>query len=257
PIATANPGEVAALETSDPVVAPQTFTEISDFEDEEIAVVQGVLTYYTTEKIGGIPVEYPNSGEAVTALVNGDVTGFMHAYTLVSAIAAGDNLFDVVPVPKDVFSALLAAFSTNEDMVASFNDFLAGVTQDGTLADMEARWIGADVDLTQRIPYIALNEDAGAQSLVVATSSDSIPFAFQNEIGSLTGYSIELAERFASYLGFNVVFIDMPFADLITSIADGQADIGIANVAITPQRAELVTFTDPYFEETHGILTLR
>ena len=252
PIYTANPDEIAANER-----LAQTFTEVTDFEGQEIAVVTGVLTYNTTEKIGGIPVEYPNSDEAVVALVNGEVAGFMHAYTLVSALAAQDNLFAVVEVPKTVFSALLAAFSNDDALVSEFNDFLVGLEADGTLADMESRWIGAGADLSQRIPFIELSQAADAETLVVTTSSDSIPFAFQNEMGSLTGYSIEMAERFAASLGMNVVFVNVPFADLISTVADGGAQFGIANVAITPQRAELVTFTDPYFEETHGILTLQ
>ena len=225
------------------------------FAGKDIAVITGVLTYDTTEKIGGNPVEYSDSASAVEAVRSGSVAGFMHALSLVQVMADeyGDE-FTVVPIPYDIFSAQIGGFSHDQAIIDRFNAFFADIEADGTLDEVRDRWFGSGRDLSAPMPTIDNKGENGAIS--VAVCSDSAPYVFIGADGSYSGYSIELALRFGAYEGKTVEFSDMDFADLITYVSGQKADFGIANMAITEERAESVLFTAPIFDERHGVLVL-
>ncbi len=230
--------------------APVTHT---DFKGKDIAVITGVLTVNTAKEIGANPVEYGDSETAAEDVRNGRVAGYMHALTLVQAMASQTDEFEVIPIPKDIFAAEVAGFSLDQAVVERFNAFFAAAEADGTIADMSGRWFGEGMDLP--IPEIPNSGENG--NITVATCSDSSPYVFKGADGELAGFSAELALRFGAYEGKTVTFIDMPFGELITYIADGKADIGLANMAITEERKESVLFTDPIFDEGHGILIMK
>jgi polar amino acid transport system substrate-binding protein len=74
--------------------------------------------------------------------------------------------------------------------------------------------------------------------------------------GVWMGFSVELALRFGAYMGKAVEFSDVEFGRLIPYIAEKNADISLANMVITEERARLVLFTEPFCNEQHGILTM-
>ena len=229
--------------------------DYTDFKGKDIAVITGVLTYNTTEKIGAIPVNYNDSASAAEDVRQGRVAGFMHALTAVQVMAAQLDGFEVVPIPKDIFAAQVAALSHDQAVIDDFNAFLAAVRTDGTLSDMQSRWFGDKLDLDAPIPAIP---NSGENGIVkVAICSDSIPYVFMGPGGQFSGFSVELALRFGAYEGKTVEFTDMEFGGLIPYIVSKKADFGIANMAITEERKQSVLFTDPFFDEQHGILVLK
>ena len=229
----------------------------ADFAGKNIAVITGVLTYSTTEKIGGIPVVYFESSAAAEDVKAGRVDGFMHALSLVQVMADefGNDEFEVVALPKDIFSAQIGAFSHEQAIVDRFNMFLGVIKADGTLDEMKSRWFGSGRDLSLPMPEIANSRENGI--FTTAICSDSTPYVFIGSDGNYTGFSVELALRFGAYEKRAIEFADMEFAALIPYIADKKADFGLANMAITEERGRKVLFTDPYFDEQHGILVLK
>ena len=225
-----------------------------DFVDKDIAVLTGVLTYYTTQAIGANPIEYNDTVSAAEDVRLGRVDGFMHALTAVQVMAAQMEGFKAVPVPMEVFSADVAGISNDPDIIRSFNVFLSDIKADGTHAEMKGRWFSENLDLDAPIPPITNSGENGV--LRVATSSDSIPYAFVGPQRSFSGFSVELALRFGAYEGKEVEFIDMEFSGLIPFIMSNRADISLANMAITEERKQSVLFTDSFFAEQHGILIL-
>ena len=59
-----------------------------------------------------------------------------------------------------------------------------------------------------------------------------------------------LKERYQTHLSF----IPMPFSDILTQLRQGYGDIAASGFTITPERAALVDFTDPYIEDVAEIL---
>ena len=149
----------------------------------------------------------------------------------------------------------MAGLSHDQSVIDRFNIFLAATEADGTLADMKKRWFSDALDLDAPIPAIPNTGENGVIS--VAICSDSIPYVYMGANGRYSGFSVELALRFGAYEGKTVEFTDMEFGGLIPYIVSEKADIALANMAITEERRQSVLFTEPFFDEQHGILALK
>ena len=229
--------------------------DYTDFAGKNIAVITGVLTYHTTEEIGAKPVDYEDSASAAEEVRQGRVAGYMHALTAVQVMASQLKGFEVIPIPKKIFSAQIGAISHDQAVIDRFNVFLSGIKADGTLDAMQKRWFSEALNLDAPMPSIP---GAGKNGVIkVALCSDSIPYVYAGANGGYSGYSVELALRFGAHEGKKVEFIDMDFGGLIPYIVSRKADLGIANLAITEERKKSVLFTDPFFDEQHGILALK
>ncbi|MBU3844509.1 MAG: basic amino acid ABC transporter substrate-binding protein [Candidatus Anaerobiospirillum pullicola] len=96
---------------------------------------------------------------------------------------------------------------------------------------------------------------AEAETLRVGTEATYAPFEFAADDGSLTGFDVELIRAIGKEAGYDdVQVINMPFDGLIPAIMTSQIDVIIAAMTITPERAERVDFTDPYY--TSGLSVL-
>jgi len=84
-------------------------------------------------------------------------------------------------------------------------------------------------------------------TLNVGTSADYPPFAYYDDTFRLTGFDPALARELGERLGVEVQFSDIPFAELNDALQDGQIDMAIAAISVTPERREEVDFTDVYF----------
>ena len=233
---------------------PELELDYRSFEGTEIGVITGVLTYLTTEKIGGIPVYYQDSTSAMEDVRNERIKGYMHALSAVQVMASETQGFQAVPIPAEIFSAEIGAISMNQDVIDAFNLFLESQVESGMLGDMQNRWFGDNFDANLAMPEI---DNSGTEgSFTVAIAADSIPYVFIGPGGQYSGFSIELALRFGAYFDKDIHFVDMAFGGLIPYIRSEKADLGIANMAITEERKESVLFTDPFFYEQHGVLVL-
>jgi polar amino acid transport system substrate-binding protein len=62
------------------------------------------------------------------------------------------------------------------------------------------------------------------------------------------GMNIELAKRFAAYLGKDIRFDDMDFGGLIPSLTTGKIDLIAVTLMFTEERKQKINFGDPYYE---------
>ncbi len=72
------------------------------------------------------------------------------------------------------------------------------------------------------------------------------PFETKDEAGNPTGASVMLAEALGEYLDREVEIVDTAYASLIPALEQGDVDIIISSMTITPTREEVVDFSDPY-----------
>lgn len=82
------------------------------------------------------------------------------------------------------------------------------------------------------------------QGLTVAVSMNA-PWVVRGPDGALTGYDVELVNAMARDLGVRVRFVEAPFSELVGRVAGGQADLAAGGIAITPERARSVVFSEP------------
>ncbi|MEK0082850.1 transporter substrate-binding domain-containing protein [Geminicoccaceae bacterium SYSU G07066] len=94
--------------------------------------------------------------------------------------------------------------------------------------------------------------------LIVGTGSTNAPWHFEDEKGNLTGMDIAMARILAKGLfddDTKIEFVRQDPAARIPNIATGKVDITIQFMTVTPQRAQQVAFTRPYYIEGIALLT--
>ncbi|MBQ9383452.1 MAG: ABC transporter permease subunit [Ruminiclostridium sp.] len=131
----------------------------------------------------------------------------------------------------------------------SINRFIAEKNADGTLDDMFRRWA---VDKNYTMPEI---EPAASPefTLVVGTTGTVEPYSFYYE-KELTGYDVEMARRFAAWLGADIEFKVIDYSGIIAAAQSGSIDCIFANLNITDERREAIDFSDPIYPIENGIL---
>ncbi len=95
-------------------------------------------------------------------------------------------------------------------------------------------------------------------TLTVCTDVPYAPMEFEDASapGGYTGFDIELMRAIAVDLGLDLAVVT-PGWENITSgaaMAAGNCDVAAASITILPERAENVTFSDPYFSGDQSLL---
>lgn len=98
---------------------------------------------------------------------------------------------------------------------------------------------------------------ARRQGLVVGYAVEA-PFALIKPNGEVGGEAPEIARRLAPALGIaKVIFRQSQFGNLIEELRTGKIDVIAAGMFITPDRAELIAFSDPTLHVAQGLLVTR
>ena len=136
------------------------------------------------------------------------------------------------------------------DLKEKVNAFLKQAEEDGTLDDMRNRWM-VEHDMT--MPDIPEVKDPHCH-LVVGTTGLSEPYTCYVD-GELSGYDIELAKRFASWLGASFEFKLYDYEGIIPATEIGEIDCVFANLYVSSEREEAFEFSNPtYITEVGAIV---
>jgi polar amino acid transport system substrate-binding protein len=80
------------------------------------------------------------------------------------------------------------------------------------------------------------------------TTSDFPPFNYYDEDGVLTGLNVDLARSICRVLSVDCQVSELEWGDLTETVNDGAADAAVAGIAITPETAQALDFTDVYLQ---------
>lgn len=103
--------------------------------------------------------------------------------------------------------------------------------------------------------FMAIAAPASADSLADIKAAGKIRiavvpgvplFAYVDENLKLTGSDVEISRLIAEALGVEIEFVEIANAARVPTIQARTADILVGNLAITPQRKEVIDFTVPY-----------
>ena len=137
------------------------------------------------------------------------------------------------------------------DLMKKTNEFIAELRADGTLDSMWERWCAGEYE-NAKMPDIAVPEDSDI-TLKVGTSGVVPPYSFFQG-NELSGYDIELARRFAAWLGTGLKLEVYDYDAIISACAVGDVDCVMANLQVTPERSEAIAYSDILFETEIGIM---
>ena len=96
----------------------------------------------------------------------------------------------------------------------------------------------------------ALADDSATDapiSVKIATESSYKPFSYTDADGKLIGYEVELVDALCAQMQAECELISQDWDGLIPGLNAQKFDAIIAGMSITPERQEVVEFTDPYF----------
>lgn len=83
----------------------------------------------------------------------------------------------------------------------------------------------------------------------VVTDPSFVPFEMMDqETGEMVGFDMDIINEVADRAGFEVDLTTMEFAGIIPAVQTGSQEIAIAGVTITEERAQIVDFSDPYYD---------
>ncbi|MGM8885411.1 ABC transporter substrate-binding protein [Psychrobacter sp. 1U2] len=92
--------------------------------------------------------------------------------------------------------------------------------------------------------------DTTGEVLRIGTEGAYAPFNYTNADGSLGGFDIEIANALCADMEVTCEIIAQDWDGIIPGLKAGKYDAIVAAMSITPERAEQVSFTDPYFSNT-------
>ncbi len=82
------------------------------------------------------------------------------------------------------------------------------------------------------------------------------PFEYQDEKSKeYVGFDIDLIKAVAKQMGYTVQINSMGFDGLIPALLSNNIDVSISGITITPERAEKVSFSAPYYKSGLSIVT--
>jgi polar amino acid transport system substrate-binding protein len=94
--------------------------------------------------------------------------------------------------------------------------------------------------------------------LIVAVKENLFPLGFRDDAGNLAGFEIDIARGLAEAILGDPNAVELrPVNNLdrVNLVIDGEVDIAIATVTITPQRQRIASFSDPYYLDGTGFMT--
>ena len=140
-------------------------------------------------------------------------------------IAVGISPVSPIPGLKDKINAFIAEFRAN-----------------GILDDMYERWV---IRSDETMPDIPEAENP-AFTLRVGTTGTVMPYSYY--VGTeLAGYDIELARRFACWLGAKLELKVYDFGGIIPAAEAGSIDCIMSNLFYTEEKEESIPFSDVLF----------
>ncbi|MGE6331487.1 ABC transporter substrate-binding protein [Psychrobacter pacificensis] len=86
--------------------------------------------------------------------------------------------------------------------------------------------------------------------LRIATEGAYAPFNYTNADGTLGGFDVEIANAICADMQVTCEIMAQDWDGIIPGLKAGKYDAIVAAMSVTPERAEQVSFTDPYFSNT-------
>ncbi len=179
------------------------------------------------------------------------------AAMMICTVACGDNtteeLVKIIEVDLTDEAYAFVCKKGNSDLVNSMNDFMTEIKGNGTFDKIVAKYfegvgekIGYDVTTTD-----VANTD---KNLVVVTNCPFEPFEYIGDDGKIYGLDIEIAAAYAEKHGLELVIKNIGFDDIFAQVDVGYADIGMAGITVSEDRADLYDFTEPYYKASQKLI---
>ena len=141
----------------------------------------------------------------------------------------------------------------NTELVNGFNAFLTEIKANGQFDALVNKYFkgeGEKVGYTVTTTDIQNTDD----NLIVATNCPFEPFEYIGDDGKIYGLDIEIAAAYAKANNLTLVIKNIGFDDIFLQVDNGYADIGMAGITVSEDRAAIYDFTNTYYAASQKII---
>ena len=224
------------------------YTAVKDLNGKRIGVPTGTsFDRAVEEQLPDSGIAYFNTkADIVNALQSGKIEAFTMDEPAAEQILKESDGLAIVPeyMENFEFAYVFPKTDAGEVLCSRFSEYLRGISGDGTLAEIRAKWFGDDDSLKTIADY--RNFPAPNGVLKMATESEYEPFTYLKN-REVTGFDIDIAIRFCEAYGYGLEITDMRFDAILPSVQTGKADFAGSGITITEERKESVLFSEPYY----------
>lgn len=171
------------------------------------------------------------------------------------ACGGGDNAdaLKVIDVKLTEENYAFAVNKQNAELLESANTYLANIKQDGTFDEIVAKYFeGEGTPVGQTIGTY----DASKEQLVVLTNTPFSPFEYVGDDGKYYGVDMEIAQGLAAYLEMELCIIEhLNFDTICEEVSKYENGMVMAGLTVSADRAEIVNFTNTYYEASQVLIT--
>ena len=127
-----------------------------------------------------------------------------------------------------------------QQLCNQMNEFLAKIEKSGELDKLKEKWFKGD-ESGRHFTKSTLTGENG--TLKISSEAVTTPYTYIKD-GEVTGYEIELLDRFCAKYGYNYEIKVDDFGILLGDVSTGKTDIGASSIEFTEERAEKLLFSD-------------
>ncbi|MER0239351.1 ABC transporter substrate-binding protein [Fulvimarina sp. MAC8] len=108
-------------------------------------------------------------------------------------------------------------------------------------------------------PAFAQESDADKDwsNVVVGTEGAYPPFNFLDASGELQGFDVDIAKALCEEMKVECSFVTQEWDGMIPALQNGNFDLLIASMSITPERQEQIDFTNKYYNTPPALAVLK
>ncbi len=141
----------------------------------------------------------------------------------------------------------------NTALVESMNAFMEEIKTNGTFDALVAKYFEGK---GEKVGYPVTTTDVTNtdNKFIVVTNCPFEPFEYMDTDGKIYGLDIEIAAAYAQKMGLELVIKNIGFDEIFTQVEAGYADIGMAGITVSTDRAKVYDFTTPYYEASQKLI---
>lgn len=227
----------------------KTISSIDDLEGSKIGVQLGTTgdiyaSDYEGDEAGTTVERYNKITDAVQALKQGKIDCVIADEQPAIASVENEGSLVILDEPFALEEYAICIAKDNDELLEQVNGAIAELKEDGTLDSIISNYIGDDTK--GKFPYESpegVTHENG--TIVVATNATFKPYEYY-EGGEVVGIDMDIMHAIGDKLGMSIEIEDMEFDSIINAVSSHKADVGIAGMTMTEERAKSINFSTSY-----------
>lgn len=192
---------------------------------------------------------YESFEDGIIALQSGKISAFCAAYgtakRCVTSGVGGISILKGVSLAEDYpVCAGISPLAEISNAGSKVNEFISIIKADGTLADMEKRWVDEGINT---MPDIKQPSNP-TMTVRIGTTGTVEPYSYYKD-SHLVGMDIEFAYRFAAWMNAKLEISVYDWAGLISACQAGNVDYVVSELFPSEERNKAIDFSDTIYTE--------